>query len=61
MNILGDLPAWALLLLGMLAAAILLMLNLGWLLSARAMLGGQRRPGGSPPEAPAAEPEDPPR
>ena len=61
MNIFGDLPPWAILLLAVLAAAILIMLNLGWLLSAKAMLGGQRRTGDSAPEAPTTEPEDPTR
>jgi hypothetical protein len=58
MNITGDLPIWAVLLVCLLVAAILTVQNVGWLLSARAMLRRQRRNGGFAPEAPAAEPED---
>ena len=47
MNVFGDLPAWAVVLLALLAAVILVVLNIGWLLAAKAMLDGQRR---KPPE-----------
>ena len=43
MNVIPDLPAWAVVLLGLLAAAILVALNIGWLLSAKALLDTQRR------------------
>ena len=43
MNVIPDLPAWAVVLLGLLAAAILVALNIGWLLSAKALLDAQRR------------------
>jgi hypothetical protein len=55
MEIFGDLPAWAVLVLALLAAAILIALNVGWLLAARAMLDGRRRNGGPAPGAPSAE------
>ena len=42
MNVLGDLPTWAIVLLALLAAALLVALNIGWLLSAKAMLDAQR-------------------
>jgi hypothetical protein len=61
MSLFGDLPTWAVLLLCVLAAAVVIVLNLGWLLSARALLDGQRRKGGPAPEAPAAKSDDPPR
>ena len=43
MNVIPDLPTWAVVLLGLLAAAILVALNIGWLLSAKALLDAQRR------------------
>ena len=43
MNVFGDLPAWAVVILALLAAVILVALNIGWLLAAKAMLDGQRR------------------
>jgi hypothetical protein len=42
-------------LLGLLAAAILIGLNLGWLLAAKGMLTGQRRRGSPPDDATPAE------
>jgi hypothetical protein len=44
----GNLPAWAVVLLGLLAAVILIGLNLGWLLAAKGMLISQRRRGSPP-------------
>ena len=46
MKMLGDLPAWAIMLLALLAGAILIGFNYGWLLAAKAMLDGQRGKGG---------------
>jgi len=43
MNVFGDLPGWAVVLLSLLAAVILIALNIGWLLAAKAMLEGQRK------------------
>jgi hypothetical protein len=43
MSIFGALPAWAVGLLALGAGGILLYLNYGWLLAARAMLAGRRR------------------
>ena len=60
-EVFGDLPTWAVLLLGVLAAAILIVLNLGWVLAVRAMLDGQRRKGRSAPAASTAEREEPTR
>ncbi len=57
MTIFGNLPTWAVVLLCLLAAGILAAQNLGWLLQARALLDGRRRPGGSGPKAPNSEPE----
>ena len=56
MSSVGDLPTWAVLLLCVLAAAVVIVLNLGWLLSARALLDGQRRKGGPAPPARQASP-----
>ena len=58
----GDLPVWVVVLLASLVAAILLIQNIGWLLSARAMLDSWRTrprptPGSAGP-AIAAEPKD---
>jgi len=50
MEIFGDLP-WAVPVLALLAAALLIVLNLGWLLAARAMLEGWRRNGRTAPGA----------
>jgi hypothetical protein len=62
MTLFGDLPAWAVVLLALLAAAILAMLNVGWLLSAKALLDGLRNKPRSPsgPTGPAVadEPKD---
>lgn len=55
MNILGDLPAWAIVPLVLLAGAILIGFNYGWLLAAKAMLEGQRRKGGPTSDAPARD------
>jgi hypothetical protein len=54
-NILGDLPAWALVALGLLAGAILIGFNYGWLLAAKAMLDGQHHTGGPTSEAAARD------
>ena len=43
MNIFGDLPAWAIVILALLATAILIAQNIGWLLAARGLLDAQRR------------------
>jgi hypothetical protein len=42
MTLFGDLPAWVVVLLALLAMAILVMLNISGLLSAKAMLDGLR-------------------
>ena len=42
MNVFGDLPTWAIVVLALFAAALLVALNIGWLLSAKAMLDAQR-------------------
>jgi hypothetical protein len=46
-NIVGTLPTWAVGLLALLAGALLLIFNWGWLLAARAMLKVRRRKDGS--------------
>lgn len=43
MNVFGDLPAWAVVLGALLAAAALVALNVGWLVQARGMLEQLRR------------------
>ena len=58
MNILADLPVWAIVLLALLAGAMLIGFNYGWLLAAQAMLDG-RRPGGSTSDAPASVRDEP--
>jgi hypothetical protein len=59
MNISVDVPIWAAVLLCLLLTAILILQNLGWLLSSRAMFAWRRRTGGdSAPDAPTAEPEE---
>jgi hypothetical protein len=57
MIIFGDLPTWAVVLLCLLVAAILVLQNLGWLLWAKAMLDRQRRNSGSGPDTPTAAAE----
>ncbi len=60
MNVFGDLPAWAILILALLATAILLAINIGGLRSVRALLDAQRRKrrAGSekPPDPPIRQP-----
>ena len=58
MNLTGDLPIWAVLLLCLLIAAILTVQNVGWLLSVRAMFHRQRPKGGSAAGVSAAEPKE---
>jgi hypothetical protein len=60
-EIFGNVPAWAVVLLGLLAAVILIGLNLGWLLAAKGMLTGQRRRGSPPDDATPAEHAEPTR
>jgi heme exporter protein D len=43
MEFFQNLPTWAAVLLGLLAAVVLVALNIGWLLQARAMLEGYAR------------------
>lgn len=43
MEAIQSLPSWAIVLLAILAAAVLIALNIGWLLSAKAMLDARRR------------------
>jgi hypothetical protein len=47
MDILGTLPVWTQLVIVVLVAAVLIFMNIGWLIQARAWLTkqGQRRPG----------------
>jgi hypothetical protein len=62
MEALQSLPSWAVVLLALLAAAVLIALNLGWLLSAKAMLDARRRNPGSTTSAPSdAAKREPPR
>lgn len=51
METLATLPVWAQILLALLAAGILVLLNLGWLLQARGMLDNmkKKRGGAQPP------------
>jgi hypothetical protein len=68
MNVFGDLPQWAIILLAFLAAGVLVMLNIGWLLQARGMLDQLKqrrapgetanRPGESNPHADGGRPGD---
>ncbi|MGE3271805.1 MAG: hypothetical protein AB7P40_23835, partial [Chloroflexota bacterium] len=43
MEALQAIPGWAQLLIGLLAAAVLVVLNVGWLLQARAWMQGQQQ------------------
>ena len=61
MNIFGDLPTWAIVLFVLLAGAMLIALNYGWLLAAKAMLDGRRRTGGSTSAAPGRVCDEPTR
>jgi hypothetical protein len=54
-EIFGNLPVWAVVLLGLLVAFTLIMLNVGWLLAAKGMLTAQRRRGGPSDDAAPAE------
>jgi hypothetical protein len=53
-DILGTLPVWMQVVIALLVAAVLVFMNIGWLIQARGWLErqGQRRPGG--PAAPGA-------
>jgi hypothetical protein len=55
MSIFGDLPTWAIVLLALLAGAMLIGFNYGWLLAAKAMLDRQRRRGGSTSDSPTSD------
>jgi len=61
MSIFGALPAWGIVLLGLLAGAMLLFFNWGWLLAAKAMLEGYRHKGDSTADSPASDRDEPPR
>ena len=56
MNVFGNLPAWAIVILALLVAAILLLQNIGWLLAARGLLAAQRRKGRAPTDRPPDRP-----
>jgi hypothetical protein len=43
-DVLAGLPAWAAVLLAVLAAIMLIALNVGWLLQAKALLDARRKP-----------------
>jgi hypothetical protein len=43
MDILGSLPVWIQLLIAVLVAAVLVVMNIGWLMQARGWLEQQRR------------------
>ena len=45
MEIFGNLPTWAIVLLALLLAAVLMIENLGWLLAVKAQLEANRRQG----------------
>ena len=59
MTVTLDLPIWALVLLCLLITALLTLQNIGWLFSSKAMFDWRRRRGKIPPEAPAADLEEP--
>ena len=61
MDVLTVLPVWAIILLSLLAAGILIVLNFGWLLAAKAMLGGRRHRGSSADDASLPRREGPSR
>lgn len=63
MNPFAELPTWLALVVALLAAVVLIALNLGWLMAAKAMLDGQRkksqerRAGMAPPPGMAPSPK----
>jgi hypothetical protein len=59
MNLFGNLPAWAIVLLALLAGTMLVGFNYGWLLAAKAMVAGRRRTSGSTSDAGAGVPDEP--
>ena len=59
MNILATLPAWVVGLLALGAGAMLLLINYGWLLAAKAMLERYRRKDDSASDAPAVDCDKP--
>ena len=59
MEFFQNLPTWAAVLLGLLAAVVLVALNIGWLLQARAMLESYARKRDQTPKTPGESP--PPR
>ena len=61
MTVLAPLPAWAIGLLALLAGVMLLFLNHGWLLAARAMLKVRSRKDGSPSNVPSSGRDEPTR
>jgi hypothetical protein len=61
LEIFGNVPGWAVVLLGLLAAVILIVLNFGWLLAAKGMLTRQRHTGSPSGEATPAEHAEPTR
>jgi hypothetical protein len=61
MDVLGTLPARAVVLLALLAGTVLVGLNYGWLLAAKEMLGGRRRKDGSTSAAPHIDHDEPTR
>jgi hypothetical protein len=61
MNLFGNLPAWAIVLLALLAGTTLVGFNYGWLLAAKAMLDGRRRTSGSTSAAPGRVCDEPTR
>jgi len=61
MSIFGALPTWAVGLLALLAGAMLLFFNWGWLLAARAMLKVRRRKDGPTSDAPGIDRDAPTR
>lgn len=61
MSIFGTLPAWAVGLLALLAGAMLLFFNYGWLLAARSMLKMRRRKASPTSDASASDRDVPTR
>ena len=61
MDVLAELPVWAIILLALLAAGLLIVLNFGWLLAAKSMLGGRRHRGISADDASLPRREGPSR
>lgn len=57
MNPLETLPSWAVVIIAVVAAVVLIAMNISWLLAAKGMLDAQRRDPGPKPRARGPKPQ----